>query len=190
MKKQRPQLSDEFFQVPKKEKTKKEHKKIKVKLTKKQIVIFSVVLCLIAVIVALNRIKVPIDYSYIEETFHIGCSDYSGVFFAARYPGCAVPISGYDSKYDVIDEKTGTVYESYYASMEISLWNRIFVPDGYYVLNVYQYDATDFQFSKDGTYLYGDSIHKCGLVGRIYYRDGDGTDHLIWENEALADIEE
>ncbi len=190
MKNGRPQLSDEFFRVPKKEKPPKERKKIKIKLTKKQIVIFSVALCLIAVIVALNLIKVPIDYSYIEETFHVGSNDDSGVFFAAWYPDGAIPISGYYSGGDVIDEETDTVYESYYTSMEISLWNRIFVPDGYYVLNVYQHYITDFQFNKDGTFLNGEPIHEGGLVGRIYYRDGDGEDHLIWENEALADIEE
>lgn len=190
MKNQRLQLSDEFFQVPKKEKPQREKKKLTIKLTKKHIVIILVVACLIAVIVALNLIKVPIDYSYIEEKLHVGYNGDSGVFFAAWYPNGADPISGYDSKYDAIDEKTGTVYESYYTSMEISLWNRIFVPDGYYVLNVYQYYITDFQFSKDGTFLYGEPINEGGLVGRIYYRDGDGTDHLIWENEALADIEE
>ncbi len=190
MENQRLQLSDEFFQVPKKEKPQREKKKLKIKLTKKHIVIISVVACLIAVIVALNLIKVPIDYSYIEEKLHVGYNGDSGVCFAAWYPDGADQFSGYVSECDVVDEATGTVYESYYIALEVSLFRRIFISDGYYVLLPHQVEPYDMKFYSDGTYLYGKPINEGGLVGRIYYRDGDGTDHLIWENEVLADIDE
>ncbi len=189
MKNQRPQLSDEFFQVPKKQKPVREKKKLQIKLTKKHIAIISIVLGFAAFVFALYQIKVPIDYSYVEEKLHVGYSNDGGVIIAAWYPDCAKHYSGYISEYDVVHEDTKTVYESYYIALEVSLLQRIFVPDGYYVLGVYQHYDTDFQFDKDGTYLYGEPINEGGMVGRIYYRDGDGTDHLIWENEALTEAE-
>lgn len=186
MKQLRPTLSDEFFQVPKKEK--KPRKKISIDrgLLKKVIVISAVVLCLAAVIYALVKIKVPIDYSEIEEKLHVGYNSDSGVFFAAWYKEGAKPISGHCPEYDITDDDNKVVYESYYTSLEISLFHQIFSSVGYYALDVFQHEVTDFKFEKDGTVFYRQPINEGARVGRIYYRDGDGTDHVIWENNDLS----